>query len=88
MQLTADGLDAGPETIRWHLEQEGLRVLSTSTIRRILHLAGLVVPAAAQTPARLLHPLPSGAAQREVAVRLHALPRGGWLGCGDHQLAG
>jgi transposase InsO family protein len=42
-QLTADGLDAGPETIRWHLEQEQLRVLSSSTIRRILHQAGLIV---------------------------------------------
>lgn len=41
-QLSADGLDAGPETIRWHLEREGLRVPSTSTIRRILHAAGLV----------------------------------------------
>jgi transposase InsO family protein len=41
-QLTADGLDAGPVTIAWHLQREGLRVLSTSTIRRILHQAGLV----------------------------------------------
>lgn len=43
-RLIADGLDAGPETIRWHLGQEGLRVLSTSTIRRILRQAGLVTP--------------------------------------------
>ena len=43
-QLTADGLDAGPETIRWHLEREGLRAPSTSTIRRILHAVGLVTP--------------------------------------------
>ena len=42
VQLTADGLDAGPVTIAWHLEREGLRVLSTSTIRRILHEAGLI----------------------------------------------
>src|SRR6266540_7265792 len=26
-QLTADGLDAGPVTIAWHLEREGWRVL-------------------------------------------------------------
>ena len=26
-KLTADGLDAGPVTIAWHLEQEGLPVL-------------------------------------------------------------
>ncbi|MFL0430276.1 helix-turn-helix domain-containing protein, partial [Kocuria palustris] len=36
-ELTAQGADAGPETIAWHLHQEGLRVPSTSTIRRILH---------------------------------------------------
>jgi transposase InsO family protein len=50
VRLTADGLDAGPETIRWHLGQEGLRVLSTSTIRRILHQAGLVTPAPRKRP--------------------------------------
>lgn len=49
-QLVADGADAGPETIRWHLEQEGLRVLSTSTIRRILHRAGLIVPEPRKRP--------------------------------------
>src|SRR5215212_4561939 len=37
LQLIADGLDAGPVTIAWHLQREGRRVLSTSTIRRILH---------------------------------------------------
>jgi transposase InsO family protein len=42
--LTARGLDAGPATIAWHLEREGLPVPSTSTIRRVLHAAGLVVP--------------------------------------------
>jgi transposase InsO family protein len=49
-QLTADGLDAGPETIRWHLQQEGLRLLSTSTIRRILNQAGLVAPQPRKRP--------------------------------------
>jgi transposase InsO family protein len=50
VRLVADGFDAGPETIRWHLEQEGLRVLSTSTIRRILHHAGLIVPEPRKRP--------------------------------------
>jgi len=50
LQLSADGLDAGPETIRWHLEQERLRVLSTSTIRRILHQAALIVPEPRKRP--------------------------------------
>jgi transposase InsO family protein len=42
--LVARGLDAGPATIAWHLEREGLGSPSTSTIRRILHGAGLVTP--------------------------------------------
>jgi transposase-like protein len=37
--LVARGLDAGPATIGWHLEREGLPLPSTSTIRRILHAA-------------------------------------------------
>jgi transposase InsO family protein len=49
-RLTADGSDAGPETIRWHLERERLRVLSTSTIRRILHQAKLIVPEPRKRP--------------------------------------
>ena len=43
LQLSKDGLDAGPVTIAWHLEHEGHRPPSTSTIRRILHDAGLIV---------------------------------------------
>ena len=49
-QLTADGHDAGPETIRWHLQRDGLRVLSTSTIRRIVRHAGLVSPQPRKRP--------------------------------------
>ena len=44
IELVAGGLDAGPATIAWHLGREGLPVPSISTIRRILHAAGLVVP--------------------------------------------
>jgi transposase InsO family protein len=43
LELTKDGLDAGPVTITWHLEQQGHRAPSTSTIRRILHDCGLIV---------------------------------------------
>ena len=43
-ELAARGLDAGPVTIAWHLGREGLPVPSVSTIRRVLHAAGLVVP--------------------------------------------
>jgi transposase InsO family protein len=49
-RLVADGLDAGPVTIAWHLEREGLRAPSTSTIRRILHTAGLITPAPRKRP--------------------------------------
>jgi transposase InsO family protein len=48
--LVARGLDAGPVTIAWHLDCEGLVVPSTSTIRRILHAAGLVVPEPRKRP--------------------------------------
>ncbi len=49
-ELRAGGLDAGPATIAWHLEHEGLPAPSTSTIRRILHAAGLVVPEPRKRP--------------------------------------
>ena len=39
-ELAGQGLDHGPQTICWHLEQEHLPVPSTSTIRRILVAAG------------------------------------------------
>jgi transposase InsO family protein len=41
-ELAGQGLDHGPQTIGWHLEQEQLPVPSTSTIRRILLAAGLI----------------------------------------------
>jgi transposase InsO family protein len=50
LRLSADGLDAGPVTIAWHLEREGLIVPSTSTIRRILHHAGLIAPEPRKRP--------------------------------------
>jgi transposase InsO family protein len=55
LQLTKDGFDAGPVTIAWHLEQEGHRPPSTSTIRRILHTAGLVVPEPRKRPRSSYH---------------------------------
>jgi transposase InsO family protein len=41
-ELVGDGSDAGPVTIAWHLEQEGLKAPAPSTISRILLRAGLV----------------------------------------------
>ncbi|HEU5034483.1 MAG TPA: DDE-type integrase/transposase/recombinase [Mycobacteriales bacterium] len=54
-QLDADGLDAGPVTIAQHLAAEGVRPPSTSTIRRILHAAGLVVANPKKRPRSSLH---------------------------------
>src|SRR4051812_46459098 len=50
LRLTKDGLDAGPLTIAWHLENEGHRAPATSTIRRILRAAGLVTPEPRKRP--------------------------------------
>jgi transposase InsO family protein len=50
LRLTKEGFDAGPVTIAWHLDQEGHRVPSTSTIRRILHAAGLITPEPRKRP--------------------------------------
>lgn len=54
-QLTADGLDAGPVTIAWHLEREHHPVPSTSTIRRILHNASLITPEPRKRPQSSYH---------------------------------
>jgi len=43
-QLHHAGLDAGPETIRWHLAKHHDVELSRSTVRRILVGAGVVTP--------------------------------------------
>jgi transposase len=54
-QLVADGLDAGPLTMQWHLAQQGLAVPSTSTIRRILHHHGLITPQPHKRPRSSYH---------------------------------
>jgi len=42
-KLTTAGLDAGPDTIAWHLAQQHKTAVSRSTIARYLNRAGLVV---------------------------------------------
>ncbi len=54
-ELTARELDAGPVTIAWHLQREGQPVPSTSTIRRVLHAAGLVTPEPRKRPRSSWH---------------------------------
>ena len=53
--LVAQGLDAGPVTISWHLEAEGVPVPALSTIRRVLNQAGLITPAPRKRPKSSLH---------------------------------
>lgn len=48
--LTTAGLDAGPETIAWHLEHHHDAVVSRSTIGRYLAKAGLVTPEPKKRP--------------------------------------
>jgi transposase len=54
-ELQSAGLDAGPVTIAWHLEREDIPVPSTSTIRRILHNAGLITPEPKKRPKASLY---------------------------------
>ena len=49
-RLTADGLDAGPVTIAWHLEREGHTPPAPATISRILGQAELITPQPRKRP--------------------------------------
>ena len=48
--LAGQGLDAGPQTITWHLEHRHQVKVSAATISRYLSRAGLVTPAPAKRP--------------------------------------
>ena len=49
-ELSEAGLDAGPETLGWHLSHDHQLTVSRSTISRTLARAGLVVPDAKKRP--------------------------------------
>jgi transposase len=49
-RLSSAGLDAGPDTIAWHLEHHHKTVVSRSTISRHLARAGLVTPEPRKRP--------------------------------------
>jgi len=49
-KLTAAGLDAGPETIAWHLEHHHQTKVSRATIARYLTRAGRVTPEPKKRP--------------------------------------
>ena len=48
--LTSQGLDAGPDTIAWHLAQHHRISVSTASVSRYLGRAGLVAPSPAKRP--------------------------------------
>jgi transposase InsO family protein len=54
-QLDDDGLDAGAETIKWHLDHDGIAAPSISTIWRILVRRGFVVPDPKKAPKATWH---------------------------------
>jgi transposase len=49
-QLSEQGLDAGPDTIVWHLAQHHDVTVATATVSRYLTRHGLVTPAPAKRP--------------------------------------
>ena len=49
-RLSADGLDAGPETIVWHLESRYQIRVSAATVWRYLKTAGLIEPQPGKRP--------------------------------------
>ena len=67
--LTTQGLDAGPATIKWHLTQHHQIDVSISTIRRRLLDAGLITPAPKKRPktsyTRFQADLPNGCWQSD-----------------------
>src|ERR1700677_3830342 len=49
-ELSGQGLDAGPQTIAWHLQHHHQVKVSAATVSRYLARAGLVTPAPAKRP--------------------------------------
>lgn len=49
-ELSGQGLDAGPETIAWHLRHHHRQTVSRATISRYLTRAGLVTPEPRKRP--------------------------------------
>jgi transposase InsO family protein len=49
-ELAGQGLDAGPQTIAWHLQQHHQVTVSPATVSRCLTRHGLVTPAPAKRP--------------------------------------
>ena len=86
-ELAGQGLDHGPQTIGWHLEQEQLPVPSTSTIRRILVAAGLVTAEPRKRPKSSYRRFEADQPEERWQSRFHPLAASRRQCRGDHQLA-
>jgi hypothetical protein len=87
-QLEDAGLDAGADTIGWHLAHHHGTALSRATINRILVRAGAVTPDPSKRPKSSYLRVRSRDAERDLAVRLHPLPARRRHGRRDPDLAG
>ncbi|HET9896527.1 MAG TPA: integrase core domain-containing protein [Streptosporangiaceae bacterium] len=86
-ELSGQGLDAGPDTIRWHLEHHHGLTVSAATVSRYLSARGLVVPEPRKRPKSSYIRVRGRAAERVLAVRLHPLPSSRRDGHRDPDLA-
>ncbi len=91
-KLAEAGLDAGPDTIAWHLARHHGAVVSRSTISRHLAKAGLVVPEPRKRPkssyVRFEAAMPNQTWQSDFTHYRLTNPDGTpGHRCGDHQLA-
>ena len=73
-ELAGQGLDAGPQTIAWHLEHHHQVKVSPATVSRYLARQGLVTPDPSKRPKSSYIRFAAEHAQRVLAVRLHPLP--------------
>ena len=73
-RLAAAGLDAGPDTIGWHLAHHHRVEVSRSTIGRHPDHRGAGHPGTEEATQVLLRQVRRRAPERDLAVRLHPLP--------------
>ncbi len=73
-ELAGQGLDAGPQTIAWHLEQHHQLKVSPATVSRYLARQGWSPRSLAKRPKSSYIRFEAEHAQRVLAVRLHPLP--------------
>jgi transposase len=91
-ELSDAGLDAGPDTIAWHLEHHHRHQVSRSTISRHLTRSGLVTPEPKKRPKSSYIRFQASMPNRDLAIGLHPLPahpprHPTRHRCRDHQLA-